>query len=657
VWAVEKGAPLLSRSHYTKLGFGECATHDDGVVSACRLPFAWYTYVVVLHPLTMHQQQQCLLAAAPRKKMASPPWWDFFSHCKEAAESDSEDDRFQNNNDTSYADFNNDGCVTNSANDDDDLTINSAPHSPASIVRTPLKLCSTQSNDTADGDNYDAEAAWPDTPATHDSSFETSSSSPSHHEDDDDDVSSASSSSSSLQSIELNKEEQEECNFNGEVTPGSLVSSPQVSSSLKLVTTSSVAVMSPPKDVATPYNIKQQLLQLQSISEEEDCEEQDDDDEDTITITYSNSDDDYYYNFIGTIEIMPISPLLSTHQRNIRKNAYNLLKRLGEEESLLDVNSVEVVDEKDDEECDDYERQKRQQELQEEVDDLKRQLGEMVVQLQDNLHSYSKDATNDDVVSMEINKEDDDNKEDDNKDDDQAEQLHAEIAELKRQLQSTTAQITEDAQQIQSFEAQLQHALHESSHHLDKMQEYEETIDSLNGAVVRTSLYNEGIVKELMILRKENDDLKMRLVDDDKKRAEEKEDDKNVFLSLEGEANASPSIVAATGGAIDKASEASFEDSVLDDGDDDDDATTFSGQVPSVFRHYQQQPRSTLQDHLLSCTKLPLRLVSILFSVWVTIILLLIVLILFFMVADRNVEWNPRMMIMEDDGFNSPGIY
>jgi hypothetical protein len=522
------------------------------------------------------------------------PWWDFFSHCKEAAESDSEDDHFQNNDDTSYADFNNDGCVTNSANDDDDLTINSAPHSPASIVRTPLKLISTQSNDTADVDNYDAEAARPDTPATHDSSFETSSSSPSHYEDDDDDVSSASSSSSSLPSIELNKEEQEECNFNGEVTPGSLVSSPQVSSSLKLVTTSSVAVMSPPKDVATPYNIKQQLLQLQSISEEEDCEEQDDDDEDTITITYSNSDDDYY-NFIGEIEIMPISPLLSTHQRNIRKNAYNLLKRLGEKESLFDVNSVEV-DEQDDEEGDAYERQQRQMELQEEVDELKRKLGEctdMVLRLQDNLRSYSKDTTS----SKEIIKEDDDN----NKEDDKTEQLLAEIAKLTRQLQSTSIQTAQDAQQIQSLEAKLQHALHESSHHLDKMQEYEEKIDSLNEAVVRSYLYNEEIVKELMILRKENDDLRTRLVDDGKKREEETEDEKNEFLSLEGEANASPSIAAAAGGATDKASEASFEDTVVDGGDDD--ATTVWGHVPSVFHDYEQQPRSTLQDHPLSCTK------------------------------------------------------
>jgi hypothetical protein len=144
-------------------------------------------------------------------------------------------------------------------------------------------------------------------------------------------------------------------------------------------------------------------------------------------------------------------------------------------------------------------------------------------------------------------------------------------------------------------------------------------------------------------LRKESDNLKMRLIDVDKKREEEKEADNTAMPSLEGGANASPFIAA----------------DVMDDGDDD--ATSVWGEVPSVFHQYRQQPLSTLQDHLVSCIKLPLQLVSVLFSVWVTIILLRIVLIFFFMVADTTIEWewDPRKMIkVEDgDGFNIPGIH
>eukprot|EP00985_Skeletonema_marinoi_P016771 scaffold9058_cov174-Skeletonema_marinoi.AAC.1 len=117
-------------------------------------------------------------------------------------------------------------------------------------------------------------------------------------------------------------------------------------------------------------------------SENDDCEESARPDtpgtQDSSFETSSYDDDDC--NFIGNIEIiMPISPLLSTQQRNIRKNAYDLLKRLGEEESLFDLNSVEAEVEREDEE-EDYKQQRQQQqqyvEVQEEVDGLKRQLEE-----------------------------------------------------------------------------------------------------------------------------------------------------------------------------------------------------------------------------------------------------------------------------------------
>ena len=605
-----------------------------------------------------HQQQQhCLLAAAaPRKKKeASSPWWDFFSHCKEAADSDSEDGK---KDDMSYVDYDNRGCATISAGNDA-LLIKPVPLSPAYIVRTPpLKLISsTQSNDAADGESD----SRPETPGTQNSSFETSSSSSLLPEDCDDDVSTASSS----QSIEVDEEEDvedEECHFIGEITPGSLVFSPQAQAppSLKLITTSVVVMPPPPQEDATQYNINKQLHLLQSISEEEQQWNNVEDEDDTTT---TSNDDTYntYNNFIGEIEIMPISPLLSTHQRNIRKNAYNLLKRLGEEESLFDVNSVEEIEVVGGDEQEEEETGQRQMELQEEVDELKRQLGEcthIVVQLQDNLRSCSNDATNDHVISKGINQADGNNK-----DDGKADELHARIAKLSSQLQSTTLQTAQDNSKIQSLESQLQHALQESSHHLDRIQEYEETIDSLNEAVVRSHLYNEEIVKELMILRKENDDLKIRLVGalaDDKKREEEKEEaDEKELPLLEGEGNASTSIATANG-ATDGASEASFEDDVIERDDDvvtampDVTAVTTTmtwSSLPSVF-HRQQQPLP-LQAHLLSCIKLPLRVVSILFSVWLTIILLRIILIFFFMVADNNL----RIITVEDDGFNSPGIY
>eukprot|EP00985_Skeletonema_marinoi_P012530 scaffold6063_cov191-Skeletonema_marinoi.AAC.3 len=602
----------------------------------------------------MQQQQQCLLAAAPSKKKEASPWWDFFSHCKEAADSsDSEDDCPQQNDDMSYADYNDMLCATgptDSANDDNDLIIKQqpAPLSPASIVRTtPVKLISARSDNKGDGES-DSEAARPDTPGTQDSSFETSSSSSSIPDDDDDkhhvfEV-------SSFQSIEVDGEDIEEMEGEGmikgdeesEITPGSLLSSSHASSSpMKVITTTSVVMSPPPKDAAAQY-IKQQQQQplqlLQSISEE------DSDDED---------------NFIGNIEVMPISPFLSSQQRNIRKNAYDLLKRLGGENSMFDLNSAEVEREEEEEDNCEQQRQKQQQQLevQEEVDSLKRQLGEctdMIVQLHDSLRSYSNDATNDeDVTSVGVNHDAH------IKDDDAMVELQAEIAELKSQLESKTLQQTsQDADQIQSLEAQLQQALQESSHHVEKLHEYEESIGSLNEAVVRSHLYNEEIVKELMVSRKENDDLTMRLLDNDKDSEEDEEEDKNELLSLEGNVNASSSI--ATTSVPDEATEASLGSSVVDVIDDATTVTTAApdapagltmtcGQVPSVF-HHRRQPLSALQDHLLSCIKLPLRVVSILFSVWVTIIILRIVLIFSLTLVDNN-------SFLEEDGFNTPGIY
>ena len=100
-----------------------------------------------LPTITMqHQYQQQRLLEAARKKKKASPWWDFFSHCL-WVESDSEDD--EKNEDMSHADYDNGGCATNPTNDDD--VIKPAPLSPSHIVRTPRKLISTQSNDTADG--------------------------------------------------------------------------------------------------------------------------------------------------------------------------------------------------------------------------------------------------------------------------------------------------------------------------------------------------------------------------------------------------------------------------------------------------------------------------------------------------------------------------
>jgi archaellum component FlaD/FlaE len=85
--------------------------------------------------------------------------------------------------------------------------------------------------------------------------------------------------------------------------------------------------------------------------------------------------------------------------------------------------------------------------------------------------------------------------------------------------------------------------------------------------------------------------------------------------------------------------------------------TTTEQATYSVFQQSQSAPplstrlTKLLHNHLLSCIKLPLRLISILFSMWITIILLRIGLIFFFVVVDNHypIGWD-RMI-------NSPGIY
>jgi hypothetical protein len=156
----------------------------------------------------------------------------------------------------------------------------------------------------------------------------------------------------------------------------------------------------------------------------------------------SISDDDC--NFIGYVDIMPISPLLSTQQRNIRKNAYDLLKRLGEEESMFDLNSVVAEVEQEEEEVNYYGQRPKQQQMRvhEEVDELKRQLREcinLVSELHANLRSYSNGATStndNDVTSAPAGMNNDDEAE--AEDENIMATLDTEIATLKSQLKSAT---------------------------------------------------------------------------------------------------------------------------------------------------------------------------------------------------------------------------
>ena len=216
-------------------------------------------------------------------------------------------------------------------------------------------------------------------------------------------------------------EVEEERNLIGGITPD------EASSPLKTITISSAALTSPPSIDTTQFIKEQQPLQ--SISEEEE---------------QSNNTDDES-NFIGNIDVTAISPFLSAKQRNIRKNAYDLLKRLGEEASMFDLNSVESeVEREEDNYVEQLSQTKQQQQIEvfEEVDGLKRQLGEcndMVVQLHENLRSYSNDAaaTNDnDVTSAPAGMNNDDEAE--VEDENIMATLDTEIATLKSLLQSAT---------------------------------------------------------------------------------------------------------------------------------------------------------------------------------------------------------------------------
>ena len=211
----------------------------------------------------------------------------------------------------------------------------------------------------------------------------------------------------------------------------------------------------------TPRTLDSSFSSFESYSSSSSIPDDDDDDDDhvfkvspfqsievdegDIEEIMSNSDDDDDCSFIGNIEIMPISSLLSSPQRNIRKNAYTLLMRLGEEESMFDLNSTVEAEtevgreEEGDNNCDGRLQWQKQQH---EVEGLKRQLGEckdMVLQLHANLRSYSISATNDEDVtftstSVGINEDDD------RKDDDIIAELRSEIVNLKNQLQSATLQ-------------------------------------------------------------------------------------------------------------------------------------------------------------------------------------------------------------------------
>lgn len=432
-----------------------------------------------------------------------------------------------------------------------------------------------------------------------------------------------------------------------------------------------------------------------------------------------------------------ISPLLSTPQRNIRQKAYSLLRRLrnsyndfGEDESSVslllfndddddDANRSAVVEEvailqkEEEEECsddDDDEEQaqllQQQQQailrLQEQVNSLKRQLGECTDmarnQLRDDYYlrscsnNTSNHGKNDDDDDDARNNDDASSKEEvknnyDHHDVDNVEQQHSLLAKrvdkvtsqllppptstLQRTLSSTSAittipAITTTYQQIThttTLQGQEEsHSLdmkNEMIHHHDYSYRYEETTHSLNEAILRSYLYNKEIVQELITLRKECDDLKMKLsllLSDEKKRKEEEEVVDNALQSFKVEKTTSSTTSA--GISVHEVLEASL---FADDANDIDYEVTVVGadvpttatktetwsHNPSVF-HRQQPPRLMLHEHLLSCIKLPLRLVSILFSVWILIILLRVVVLVFFVVVD----------VMEDDeSGNSLGIY
>lgn len=133
-------------------------------------------------------------------------------------------------------------------------------------------------------------------------------------------------------------------------------------------------------------------------------------------------------------------------------------------------------------------------------------------------------------------------------------------------------------------------------------------------------------------------------------------------LSLVEDTNSSPTAITTSGDDTDEVLEASFADDEVNGNDNvtavnstTPDApaslTMTYNPVPSVF-HHRQHPLFVLQDHLISCIKLPLRVASILFSVWIAVILIRIVLIFSLIFVDHS-----RNSLLEDGEFNSPGIY
>ena len=609
-----------------------------------------------------HKQRLLAAVAAPKKNKEASPWWNFFNNCKDVSDSEDSDDL--TSYDISHHDYahHNDMMCTGSTNiaansTNGNIILKSTSQAFDSHVPiTPVKSIDIGPNEINLND-HDGAAGPPGTQDSSFSSTETEAPSSSSSLPTDDALEASSMESQSVELDDGEIEGDEDCSFTE--------SDNNDSSSLTSNTSSSISMLLPPKNSTDCINHHPvQLLQpvmahitsYKAVSTgEEHCEDVDDN-----STTFNNSED----NFIGNIEILPISPLLSTHQRNIRKTAYNLLKRLGEEESLFDLASVDSeAGEEDYGQELQIESPQQHREVAEEVEGLKRHIGEctnMVMELQESLRNYTNDAIseNDIPLKEEI---DENNREASN---DIIVELHTEISTLTSQLEAATQQTEKDAQHIESLEAQLKAALEESLNHLNKIHEYEKSVKSLNEAVNQSNLYNDEISKELMIVRKENEELTMKVVENETQTEIEGKDVKCTSSSLEREDDAESYVAATSLNGVDNdLSEALSEDnpvveeSTIVDEDDptadaniDQDETLanldmiFDQAAPLVLH------RPTLQEHIVSCLKLPIRVVSILFSLWVTIIIVRIVLIFSSMLVSDY-------PFLEDDAFNAPGIY
>ena len=317
------------------------------------------------------QQQKDLLVAVSRRSKEAP-WWDFLSHCKGAEVSDSEEDDELSRDDPFPS-----SLTFWFTNDDPMMKPAPNPKTPDSFARVnPVEMIGARSRS-----NQGVGVASPETPWTQDT--EASSSTSSMHDEDDDALEALSRLQS--QSFGVNAEDVHEVDEECSCTDKSVNDS-----------STSVTIKPPPVTASTQQIdakkcIKQQPMQMlqpstyiSEIAEVTVAVEQHDEIEEVDVIGTASSDSDDECDFIGNIEIMPISRLLPTHQRNIRKNAYDLLKRLGEEESCFDLNSVTVEE-------DDYEEQRQQErEAPEEVKGLNGRIGEctdMVIQLHNHIHS------------------------------------------------------------------------------------------------------------------------------------------------------------------------------------------------------------------------------------------------------------------------------